>query len=650
MQTDTTTQTDPTELAAALGPSLAEGAAQTPEPSSVSDAPTTIPTAPRTQRRTARAATPVEPPPKLVDVVERQAVTPALRSFGAEVASKLSGADRLEIYKVTENGNEAIVPGNWPMATLGREPSAPSMLAKFIVPSYGGGRYHLFAVNGQNKRFDAGYYDVAEPVNVNPGQQRAEDPSAKYLHEHLQSRERELQETRAAERALQARELERLGQPQPRMLDQLRELHESAALLGLKGEKADQYVQGLIQAQTQRPTTDPATAIMLERLSMRLEALSEKMAHQASQASMPMPPPPPPPDPMASIMPLLAQMQASNDRNMNLVLQLIAQPKETFGMKDVVALVTEMRPPKEEGFTAEKALGFMKDAMQIVKPEPKETSDFKGRMNEMFMMMKFSRMMSGGDGGSSFNDVLMQLVNAQPGSLGYGVMKRIAEEKAATKRLPANAAPKQPAPRQPTANAAARTPPAPPPAASVAPPAEEVPQQAAERETAEPAAPQQKQPKQPPPFPEGTHAAVAKIEQAEGDERVGALMGFLQFLGTTDWLPFVQALLRRAVSDERLNTLKILSRLLGRLVHEQMLTAGAAKATLAVVEQHWGKIVEALRTDMEQRAQANGPEDEEDGGEESDDDDEPAGPAPDSIVDLPPELEGEEPEPDIIVA
>jgi hypothetical protein len=572
-----------------------------------------IPTAPVARpKRAARAA--AEPVLKLADTIAPTRPAPALRSFGADIANKLPGADRLEIYKVLESGDEVIVPGNYPMATLGREPTSASMLARYVVPTFGGGKYHLFGIDARGGRHDAGYVGVAEPINT--GSTAQQDPAAKYLHEHLQAREREVEQERVTVRALQQRELDRLGQPQPRAVDQIREFKESAQLLGLEGKDANQYVQGLVQAaQAQRPAVDPMMAMMLERMSGELSALREKMSQQASAASMPMPLPPPAVDPMASITPLLVAMQQSADRNMQLVLQIMSQPKETFGLKDAITLMAEMRPAKEEGFTPTKALEFVRDITQITKPEAPATSDFKGRIQELLMVVKLGRLMGGGEGGASFSDVMMTLINAQPGSVGAAIMRKIADDK--PKQLAA-AKKRTEAPRQ-AVDAQQQTKQDAPAEVVDAPPVD-----------ARPAA--KKEDKPPRPLPDGTREACALIEQADGDAKIGEFINFLTFLGKGEWQPFVQALLQKVVADEKGPSIKLANRLLGLLVRQEMLSLDAAKVTIVAVERHWGKIVEGIRAQFEsaaqQQANGDGPGEED---SEADDEGEATGPAPEVL-------------------
>lgn len=654
MQTDTT-QTDKAaaDLADAFGATIPDGDAT--QATSAAPAPMSMPAAPRTARRAPRTA-----PVPVMPIAEAQTPatpSPSLRSFGAQLAGVLPGAERVEVFKLGIDGDEAgheLGIGVWQARDLNREVSAMSFLLKYCVPTYGAGAYHFFAVNARGQRVDAGWERVAAPTVSAPAAQQA-------IHAQQGSEATKILSDQVAEQRQEIKEMRRLAQ-QPatpvNILDQVKQFTEAAKLLGLEGGAANQYVAAMVQQQ--RPASDPAYDMKLERMQMKLDAMAEKLLASVNAAPPPPPPPPPPaPDPLAAITPLIVAMQTSADNNMKMIMTLITQqPKETFGVKEALLMMQEMRPPREEGFTAEKALGFMKETMGFMKPEPKETSDFKGRIQELLMVVKLGRLMGGGgEGGSSFNDVLMQLVNATPGSLGHGVMKRIAGEKeAAAKRLPATTAPKQPAPRQPAA--AQTTPPRAPapqptPAAASAPtqPAandQVPPPPAAETKPAEPQAPR--------PLPEGTREAAAKLEKAQGDERVGALMDFMQFLGTTDWLPLVQAILRHVVADERLTALKILGKLLNKLTEEKMLSAEAAKETYSSVERNFGHIAEAVRSNMEQRAQANedgegdgdgdgdGPEEEEESG---DDGEESPGPAPDAIVELPPELEGGD-EPDII--
>lgn len=627
MQTDTSPASAPDAQAAALGNAFAD-LETTPAPTTDAPAEAVAPAAdapppPPPKPRPTKAAK-VPPPQSLADSQAPATPSPSLRAFGAQLAAALPGAERVEIYKLATDGPEAGHEGGigvWQSRDILREASAMSFLLKYVTPTFGPGAYHFWAINAQGKRVDAGWERVAEP-SVTPAaaqqiaQTQQQNDATGILSKHLDETRSELKELRRA--TMQP-------QQQPNQLASVREFHETAKLLGMEGKQANEYVASMVQASQRQTGLEPMMAATLERISMRVEALAEKVA---AASSAPMPPPMPPPDPNAGLAPVLSAMIAAQGEMMKVLLT----PRETapaFGLKEALELINATKPPAHDAFTPDKALGFMADAMKLVKPEAPAVSDFKSRMQELVMMMRFGRMASGGDGGgASLNDVILKLIDAKPGSLGYAVASRLAETPPAKKQLPAKT-PRTAAPANANAQPTAQ-PPAPAPAQTApasAPPADAPP--AGTPPEAPPAAAPPK-PKAPRPWPNGIEDAASHLNAADTDpDRIGAFLDMLQFLGTTDWKPYARVLLRKAIEDEKNTVLREVDRLLTRLVGDRLVTVEAGKATFAAIHNQWGQIVEQLRVAVQGQL-----EDDDDGfGDEIED--APRGEPPQEVIDAP---------------
>lgn len=316
-----------------------------------------------------------------------------LRKFG-DLARMVPNAQRIRIRKRLDTGNLGHI-GEYNFRDLASSGDTEAFVSRNIKPTHGPGEYDITIIDGHGREFPAGsVFMIGAPIDGNGGSGMVD------LVRDLVNRSSQVQ------------------QPQADPFDQMRKAQALAKELKESGGGGDSSAMlAAMMMQQQRPTgPDPMLLSVLERLTAKIEKIE-----QAAAAPPPMLPPPPAAPATdwvgaiatiggSVVLPLLQMMQANQQSQMQ-TLMALTQSKETFGMRDALALMNESQARASQDKLSTRDII---DLLQRKNEEAKPQNSIEDQMEALMKMREFASAFSppAGPQGASFWDALVALASS----------------------------------------------------------------------------------------------------------------------------------------------------------------------------------------------------------------------------------------------
>lgn len=489
---------------------------------------------------------------KAADEQNTRLVSPALKRLG-EISRLVPGAESLRIYKM-QQGTLAYVKdlAIRDVKTSGGDLEAH--LARYIVPTFKEGEYHISIVDPNGKLIRAGMITFAAPPTI-----PQEEGVLGLLRDQL------------------AKQEAKMNQPTPDPIDQMIKMQQAIKMLSGGKENASMdpmqmmLMMQMMSPKPAQPAIDPTLAAIVDRMDRRLEAMEKE---RAAAAAMPALAPALPAIPESPISSMLAKASLPELVTAIAGIATLFRAKEpdpnALSVKELIPLLTQKPQDDRPGW---------RELFQLLenrRQEEKPAATLVDQMQAFAQIRQFAEELAGPaqPQGSTFWDALGALFSQEKfgANLGQAIGSAIQRREA----------PRLPAPGQ---SQVVQNRPAPQPAPRAVMPAT-TPATAPTQHTAQPQQSQRIY------LPDTLKTHCQTIEAASSDpERVQAVVVALTALYPIEqWQKFVQELLERIATNDKQTALNMLRNWLGLLVQNSLLTAETATKVLQTMSDNWVEI------------------------------------------------------------